>query len=316
MLNMSTLRKFIEKINTRAAFSGLLAYDEPMAAHCTFKAGGPADLWVQPRGEGFPAYAAALLGAAREEGIPVFILGAGANILAADRGVRGIVLDTGGWTGWEKPEAGGFALVRAGTAVDALAEAWAEQGWGGPAFLAGMPGSLGGAVWMNARCYGKSLSDILLATEILDESLERTWIPFRGEDFSYKKSPFQSRDTLILAARLRLDPVSPAAAREEAAARRRDREAKGHYRFPSAGSAFKNDRAFGAPMGRIIDELGLRGLSLGGAAVAPYHGNIIINTGGASAADIRALADLVAAKVKAARGIAPEPEIRFVGDWG
>jgi UDP-N-acetylmuramate dehydrogenase len=97
--------------------------------------------------------------------------------------------------------------------------------------------------------------------------------------------------------------------------RRRDREAKGHYRFPSAGSVFKNDRALGKPMGQIIDELGLRGLSLGGAMVAPWHGNIIINRGNARSADIRSLIEDVARRVKAVRGFEPEPEIRFVGDW-
>jgi UDP-N-acetylmuramate dehydrogenase len=311
---MFTLRKFIEKINTEASFEGLLRYDEPMAAHSSFRVGGAADLWVQPRGNLFPSYAATLLRGARDEGIPVFVLGAGSNLVVADRGIRGIVLDTGGWTGWEEPAAGS-AVVRAGTPVDTLAEAWAGRGWAGPEFLAGMPGSLGGAVWMNARCYGNSMDAILLETEILDESLVRRWEPRREGDFSYKKSPFQGREVLILAARLRVRPGAAALLTEDAAACRRDREAKGHYRFPSAGSVFKNRRDLGVPMGRIIEELGLRGLRLGGAAVAPYHGNIIINTGNAAAADIRDLTALVARKVEEARGIAPEPELCFAGDW-
>jgi UDP-N-acetylmuramate dehydrogenase len=96
---------------------------------------------------------------------------------------------------------------------------------------------------------------------------------------------------------------------------RRDREEKGHYRYPSAGSAFKNNREFGKPTGKIIDELGLKGLAVGGSQVAPFHGNIIINTGNASSADIRSLIDEVAARVRAATGFMLEPEILIIGDW-
>ncbi|MDR1948261.1 MAG: UDP-N-acetylmuramate dehydrogenase [Spirochaetaceae bacterium] len=332
---MSKLSEFVEKINSRTGFTGTFRFDEPMAAHTSFRVGGPADLLIRPDGDCFLRYAAELLPAARAEGIPVFILGAGANLLVADRGIRGIVLDTGGWSGWDEPggtdpkdpggtdPAGGtdpggksaVIRVRSGTAVDALAGATAALGWGGLEFLAGMPGSVGGAVWMNARCYGRSVSDILLETEILDGGGNRLDLPCRQEDFAYKKSPFQDRELLILSARFALEARPPAAIREEMEGHRRDREAKGHYRFPSAGSVFKNHRALGKPMGQIIDELGLRGLSAGGAAVAPFHGNIIINTGNATAADIRALTGEVAARVKAATGFSPEPEIRFVGDW-
>jgi UDP-N-acetylmuramate dehydrogenase len=319
---MDTLRKFIEKINTETGFIGELRYDEPLAAHTTFQVGGPGDCWIRPQAGGFPEYTAALLAAARTADIPVFILGAGANIVVADRGIRGIVLDTGAWTG---SFSGGSEpqtqcprnwYLPSGVPVDAAAEAAAKAGLSGLEFLAGMPGSIGGAVWMNARCYGRSVSDCLTETDILDEGGNRIAVPFKPEDFAYKKSPFQNRDILILGARFALSAGSAEAIRGEMAAHRRDREAKGHYRFPSAGSVFKNNRAWGKPTGQIIDELGFRGLSLGGAAVAEWHGNIIINRRNAQAADIRALAETVAAKVQAALGITLEPEIRFVGDWG
>jgi UDP-N-acetylmuramate dehydrogenase len=310
---MLTLQQFIEKINSRTGFTGLLAYDEPMAWHTTFRVGGPADLFIRPEGDTFPAYAAPLREAARREGIPLFVLGGGANIVVPDRGIRGIVLDSGGWRGAAAEGSG--LLVRSGTPVDDAVEAAAAAGLGGLEFLAGMPGTMGGAVWMNARCYGTSLSDVLTETEILDESGGRLWVPARPEDFGYKKSPFQNRQALILQARLALAPRPEREIRREMEERRRDREAKGHYRFPSAGSAFKNNRDFGKPTGKIIDELGLRGLAVGGAQVAPWHGNIIINTGGALAQDIRALVDEVAARVQAAAGFTLEPEILFVGEW-
>jgi UDP-N-acetylmuramate dehydrogenase len=313
---MFKLREFIERINTQAGFTGESRYGEPMAPHTTFKAGGPADLWVCPGGEGFPEYAAILLEEARAEGIPVFILGGGANLLVSDRGIRGIVLDTSRWTGWRLLPGGDAVLVRAGTAVGTLAEELAVENRGGPEFLAGMPGSAGGALWMNARCYERSVSDILVEAEILDESRRRVRV-FPGDgDFAYKKSPFQNRDVLILSGTLALEPRPGEDVRREAAEHRRDREAKGHYRCPSAGSAFKNNRNFGKPTGKIIDELGLRGLRIGGAQVAPWHGNIIINTGGARAADIRSLINEVALRVKAATGFELEPEIVFAGDWG
>jgi UDP-N-acetylmuramate dehydrogenase len=319
---MNTLRKIPEKINIPRPSSGVFRFDEPMALHTTFKIGGPADFWVRPEGDCFPGYAVELCGFARREDIPVFVLGGGANLVVADKGIRGIVLDTGGWTGWEVEASGAFrgaAVVRSGTAVDALVDALADRGWAGPEFLAGMPGTVGGAVWMNARCREKSVSDMLLETEIMDMdgvSLDPFWVPYKDGDFSYKRSPFQSRNALIIRARFSLKKGSPEELRRTAAALRRDREDKGHFRDPSAGSAFKNNRAFGKPTGKIIDELGLRGFSLGGAMVASWHGNLIINKDHASAADIRALTEILIEKVHAALGITLEPEILFIGDWG
>ena len=206
--------------------------------------------------------------------------------------------------------------VLSGTSVDGLTFRLAERGLSGLEFLAGMPGSVGGAVWMNARCYEKSVSDVLLETEILDENYERQRIPFNVEDFSYKKSPFQTREVLILSARFAVQFGESPDIHKEIAGYRQNRTDKGHYRFPSAGSVFKNNHAFGDPSGRIIDQLGLRGLSIGGAQVAPWHGNIIINTGNAVAGDIRVLMDEVRRRVKEERGFELESEILFVGDWG
>lgn len=313
---MIALREFMEKINAKAKFIGELRYGEPMASHTTFKVGGPADLWIKPGAEIFPDYAALLLGAAKVEGIPVFILGGGANLVVSDMGIRGIVLDTGNWSGADfvTRNEKGEAVIRGGTPVDAAAEAAAEQGWGGLEFLAGMPGSMGGAVWMNARCYERSVSDGLLEIEVLDENLNRIMLPFEPEAYGYKKSPFQNREVLILSATFTLKKQASAEIWQKMETYRQDREHKGHYRFPSAGSAFKNNRNFGKPTGQIIDELGIRGFAIGGAMVAPWHGNIIINTGNATAAHILALVNTITEKVKTLLGIALEPEILFVGE--
>jgi UDP-N-acetylmuramate dehydrogenase len=287
-------------------------FDEPMALHTSFRVGGPADLWLRPRGDLFPVFTELLLRRAGEEGLPVFILGGGANLLVSDRGIRGIVLDTGGWNRIRREGEGLY--IESGASVEEMTGYCARQGLSGLEFLAGMPGTLGGAVWMNARCYGKSLSDLLVETDILDAG-ERRRIGRVPGDFGYKRSPFQGRRTLILGALLSLGQGESGNIRREMEGYIRDRQSKGHYRHPSAGSVFKNNRDFGLPTGRIIDELGLRGLRAGDAQVAPWHGNIIVNLGKARAADIRSLTDQIAARVKAGRGIELEREILFVGDW-
>ncbi|MDR0567590.1 MAG: UDP-N-acetylmuramate dehydrogenase [Spirochaetaceae bacterium] len=354
---MFDVRKFITDLHNTVECTGSFGFNEPMSAHTTFQVGGPADLWVCPGRAGFRDYCAVLLRNAQTEGIPVFVLGGGANLVVADAGIRGIALDTGNWTGYTRG-AGGDIVFRSGVSADTAAETACELGLSGLEFLAGMPGSIGGAVWMNARCYETSVSDVLAETEILDETFSVKNIPVRQEEYGYKKSPFQNRKVLILSARFSLDFFSldfsfleknfssldffslekkekkilkenceeenflskqdeekKAETRRKMEAYRRDREAKGHYRFPSAGSAFKNNRDFGKPTGRIIDELGLKGLVRGGAMVAPWHGNLIVNVGTASAADIRALVEEVAAKVKHRLGIDLEPEILFIGDF-
>ena len=317
-----------------------IRYDEPMFKHTTFKVGGPADCWLRPSGDTFPYFSACLLSYARTGGIPFFILGGGANIVVSDKGIRGIVLDTGAWKGSSVTEDG--LVIKSGTSLDDAAECAAAMGLTGLEFLAGMPGSIGGAVWMNARCYGKEIADVLVWTEIANNSKElgirNEELGIRnegiannsdglgksggvvvrrvvtGQGFGYKRSPFQIMDCLVLVGCFKLAAGDENEIRNEMEKNRRDRKEKGHYLFPCAGSAFKNNRDFGKPTGQIIDELGLRGFQLGGAQIAPFHGNIVINTGGASAADIRALMNEAAAKVKTATGFVLEPEILFVGE--
>jgi UDP-N-acetylmuramate dehydrogenase len=307
------LRSFVKKVNSESPFEGDMKFDEPMSCHTSFKTGGNADLWVRPAESVFPAWTGALLKMARAEAVPVFILGGGANLLVSDKGIRGIVLDTGAWDGAEEGE-GGF-LVKSGTSVDSLTQKLADLGLSGLEFLAGMPGSVGGAVWMNARCYEKSVSDVLAETQILDENFEIVTVPFCEKDFSYKKSPFQNRSVLILSAVFRVSHRNADGIQTEMSEYKRDREEKGHYRYPSAGSVFKNNPAFGAPTGKIIADLGLRGLSRGGAQVASWHGNFIINKGEACSKDIRSLIDEIMLRVKEEKGFDLEPEIIFVGEW-
>ena len=314
---MGKIRGIVEQCLKENPCTVEYRFNEPMSSHTSFKAGGPADCWVRPLGADSYGFTAALISAARAQDIPLFILGGGANILMSDKGIRGITLDTGGWAG--KTSATETEMVfLSGTSPDAATEAAAARGLGGLEFLAGMPGSMGGALWMNARAYEREIADIVTEADILDFSSERAVrriIQLKKDDFAYKRSPFQNQRALILSVRCALYPRNENEILTEMEEHRRDRQAKGHYRYPSAGSAFKNNRGFGKPTGQIIDELGLKGLSIGGAQIAPFHGNIIINTGGATAQDIRRLLEHTAARVKEATGFVLEPEIIFAGDW-
>ena len=291
-----------------------------MSAHTTFKVGGPADLWIRPEGECFPEYVPLLLESARNEGIPVFVLGGGANCVVSDGGIRGIVLDTTGYSG-ESPEwddGGGegdsprhVLWFRSGTAVDDAAEYAAARFLSGLEFLAGMPGSVGGALWMNARCYGREMADVVLEAQLLEGGKAVKAAPGK-EEFAYKESPFQKKDCLIVAASFSLLEKDRALIRKEMEGYRKDREAKGHYRFPCAGSVFKNNRAFGKSTGEIIDGLGLKGMAVGDAQVAPWHGNIIINRGKARSGDILALVEALEGRVRAELGLELEREILFI----
>jgi len=294
-----------------------ICYDDLMSEHTTFNVGGPADCRICPQMENFSSFTSALIQRAKAEGIPVFILGGGANIVVSDKGIRGIVFDICAWKGASVID--GAVSFNSGTSMDEAAEFAESRGLSGLEFLAGMPGTIGGAVYMNARCYGSEISDVLAWTQIIDFGAagdpEEKRMPADKSAFGYKISPFQGKDNLlIMSAAFNLKPADTAEIKNKMEKNRQDRKKKGHYRFPCAGSAFKNNHEFGKPTGQIIDELGLKGLQKGGAQIAPFHGNIIINTGGATAADIRALMGEVSAKVKEKTGFVLESEILFVGE--
>jgi UDP-N-acetylmuramate dehydrogenase len=322
-----TLYDLFEQSKMGAAFSGTAVFDEPMSAHTTFKIGGPADLYIRPDAGCFMPYTTGLLRLAHKENIPVFILGGGANVLVSDSGIRGIVLDTGSWSGVlpsaetqePRPTTGtdgtsAEVRFRSGTLTDEAVRWAAAAGLAGLEDFAGLPGTIGGAVWMNARCYQSSLSDLLVSVTFLDEHLEMITLPKEDAAYAYKKSPFQGRRTLIIEAALALRPDNTALITEKTAARRTEREEKGHFRYPSAGSVFKNNRDFGKPTGKIIEELGLRGLQSGGAQIAPWHGNFIINSGGATASDVQKLITLIQEKALQTCGFTLEPEVIAIGE--
>ena len=324
-MSIKKIKEIISKSQEETPCEFNIRYDEPMKDHTTFKVGGKADCWLSPAGEGFTSFCINILNRCKTEKIPVFILGGGANIVVSDKGIRGIVLDMNGWNGesvWSVCKDDNEIIFKSGTSIDEAVDTACAETLSGLEFLAGMPGTIGGAVWMNARCYESEIADVLNWAEIIScaQGTEGEYTIKRVENnkdagFAYKQSPFQKMDCIILSASFKLKKGDKEKMLIKIDEYREDREKKGHYNFPCAGSAFKNNRDFGKPTGQIIDEIGLKGYQKGGAQIAPFHGNIVINTGKATAKDIRALMDETALKVKEKTGFILEPEILFVGEW-
>jgi UDP-N-acetylmuramate dehydrogenase len=292
-----------------APFRPILRFREPLARHTSFRIGGPADAFARPR---MTAELTALLEHARVSGLPVFVIGAGANILAADKGIRGLVVSLERFRDCEITG----TTVKAGAGVPAslLAARTARAGLQGLERFFRMPGSVGGSVWMNARCYESSFADRLVSVTVLDRDVRLREIAIDASAFGYKKSPFQTDGGVILSASFNLsrekyNTLLPVMREIE-----RDRRAKGHFNAPSAGSVFKNNRAFGEPTGRLLDALGLRGRRSGGAQFSPLHANIIVNRRRATATDVKALIALAEHSVKKKYGFTLERELICVGE--
>ena len=289
-----------------------LRYDAALADYTTFRVGGPADVLALPRTE---AELYDVVAVAATADIPLTILGGGANVVVSDAGIRGIVLVT---TELSRITIEGTIITAgSGAAISAVAATAADNELAGLDWIYAMPGSAGGAVWMNARCYGGEIADVLSSVSYIDKSGARGIYKPVAADFDYKISPFQDGRRIITSISFFLSAEK--GMREELWERMRgieaDRRSKGHFDAPCAGSIFKNDRRIGEPSGAIIDRLGLRGLGRGGARISPNHGNIIINTGAATAGDIRALVTEVQDRVYRRLGHNLEPEVLFIGEW-
>jgi UDP-N-acetylmuramate dehydrogenase len=283
---------------------------EPMAMHSSFRIGGPAELYVLPE---HIQDATEVLRVCARESVPWFILGGGTNILVSDLGIRGVVVDTSRLAGMKTE--GPLVIAQGGTPVSEVAEFALARCLSGLEFAYSLPGSLGGAIWMNARCYGAEIGDLLEYVDFIGPDFARHRYAMDRRDWGYKRSPFQNERCLILEAGLRLAPGEHDQMQARMFSHRSDRERKGHFLHPCAGSIFKNNRTFGAPTGQLIDSLGLKGTRIGGAQVAPFHGNIFINTGNARASDMRALIELVEEEVRSRLGLKLEREVILAGNW-
>jgi UDP-N-acetylenolpyruvoylglucosamine reductase len=311
-MRMYSIRETAEKFNIRRNFKGAVLFSEPMSRHTTFKVGGPAPLYLEPADVPSLLFALRTL---KDDGFPYFILGGGSNIVVSDSGFDGAVICTGSMN--EISADRGLAVCGAGAAMSSIVTFCTEHVLSGLETFAGLPGTAGGAVFMNARCFNVSVSDVLVSADYIDtETLEPASYRYDPADWDYKKSPFQQGGRIVTKTVFRTTQL-PETEQESIAEKCRgfvnERVSKGHFKYPSAGSVFRNNRSFGKPSGKIVDEAGLCGCSIGGAQIAPWHGNFIINRDNATAADIRALVAHAVEAVREKTGFTLEPEIIFCG---
>ena len=285
---------------------------EPLARHTSFRIGGPADLLVLPESV---EELALVLRAAAGCAARVTLLGGGSNVLVGDRGVRGVVVKLGrGFARVEWHEGEGGAEVRAGAAANLgrLARAAATRGLAGLEHAEGIPGTVGGALFMNAGAYGGDVAGAAVAVEGLDASGEPAVLPREALGFRYRGAALPPR-FVVTAVRFALRREDSAAVRRRLEEVRQHRVASQPHGRANAGSIFKNPA--GDHAGRLIDVAGLKGARVGRARISERHANFIVNEGGASAEDVKGLMDLAQRVVWERSGIWLEPEVRFVGTW-
>ena len=283
-----------------------LAEQEPMTRRTTFGIGGPA-LLLRPRSR---AELQAAMTLCREAGEEPFILGRGSNLLVSDSGIsRPVIRLDGDFTAITRE--GNTLRCGAGASLISVCRAAAENSLSGIEWGYGIPGSLGGGVYMNAGAYGGEMKDILTEVTFLDEAGEYRTLPAAELSLSYRHSIFEDRPgTVIVGAVLTLTPGDPAAIRaamEDYMSRRREKQP---LEYGSAGSTFK--RPVGNYASALVDQCGLKGLSVGGAEVSQKHAGFIINRGGATAADVRELIAEVQRIVREKTGYTLECEIKFI----
>jgi UDP-N-acetylmuramate dehydrogenase len=278
---------------------------EPMSRHTTFRVGGPVSLMAVPRSAQQAVLAVRAAGA---EGVTPVFVGNGSNLLVPDQGVDAFVIKTVGGLCGVSVE-GNVITTDSGVLLSRLAVTARDHGLTGLEFAHGIPGSLGGAVTMNAGAYEGEMSQVVRSVTVLTLSGQLETVD--QFDFSYRHSAFSDGARLILKARLQLAPGDGAAIQarmEELMERRRSKQP---LEWPSAGSTFK--RPQGHYAAALIDQCGLKGLRLGGAQVSEKHAGFVINTGGATCADILALMELVRRRVFDQTGVALVPEVRLLG---
>ncbi|MBQ5951486.1 MAG: UDP-N-acetylmuramate dehydrogenase [Lachnospiraceae bacterium] len=280
---------------------------EPMSLHTSFRIGGPAEWFVEAGSEEAVVRVLALC---REEEVPCHVIGNGSNLLVSDAGVPGVVLCLGNAFSDIAFE-GETVTAQTGILLSRLARMAAQKGLAGLAFAAGIPGTLGGGLYMNAGAYGGELVQVVTGARLLfpDGTVRDAEAPELA--LGYRRSSLMDSGAVALSVTLKLregDEAAIFAEMDDLAARRRDKQP---LEYPSAGSTFK--RPAGHYAGQLIEAAGLKGARVGGACVSEKHAGFVINDGGATAADVLALCELVQEKVYASSGIHLEREIRFLG---
>ena len=284
-----------------------LLVDEPMSEHTTFEIGGPADFYVIP--EDFDEVRDVIT-ACKDAGADYFVLGCGSDLLVSDGGYRGVIVAVADGLMGVSVE-GDQMCCQAGVGLREASEMACELGLSGLEFACGIPGSVGGACFMNAGAYGGCMADVLKEVRVLlpDGSLDDVAV----EDLAlgYRQSRIADEGWVVLSATFDLDRGDPEKIRATMDDLTHQREEKQPLELPSAGSTFKRPEGYFA--GKLITDAGLKGYQSGGAAVSKKHAGFIVNVGGATAADVHAVIEHVQDEVERTSGVRLEPEVRFLG---
>jgi len=294
-------------------FINRLRRDVPLAPFTSFRIGGPARYYFSPRN--IKDFSKALAWALRER-VPYFILGGGSNVLIHDSGYNGLVIHTHRLATMRTE--GNVIECECGVLIDSLVDLSLECNLGGLEFAAGLPGTVGGALFMNARAYGGAFSDItdsVTALKVEETGVREILLQREGFRFFYKRSVFQEDTLYVYSACFSLLPRERMRISNDIQKNRLSRQEKGQYMFPNVGCIFKNDYRIGVPTGIIVEELGLKGKRIGDAEVYEKHANFIVNRGNATAQDVYRLIRLIESEVKTKRNIELELEIKLIGEW-
>ena len=299
--------KYGELKSQLAAIACNFKENEPMYKHTSFRIGGPADIFIMPDSEDALIKA---LNMCRELQTPVTVIGSGTNMLVSDLGIEGAVISTLGLKGMSVSE-NGEITAGAGVKIMSLSKAAAEHSLTGLEFAWGIPGSVGGAVYMNAGCYDSEMKDILISCRHMSISGNIGEYTKEELKMGYRKSAYTDSGLIIISAKAALKPGSRVDITERMEELMQKRLSKQPYYMPSAGSTFK--RPEGNFAGSLIESCGLKGASVGGAQVSEKHAGFIVNTGGASCDDVLRLISKIKNTVYKATGIMLECEIKIVG---
>ena len=297
------LRSQLDKI-----CKGQITYDAPMSRHTSFKIGGPADALAEPE---TTAQIVQIIDACHRFSTPFFVMGNGSNLLVSDSGIRAVVIKCD--ENFSSVRVDGLTVTaESGILLSKLANIAADAGLSGLEFAAGIPGTLGGAVYMNAGAYDGEMRSVVTSTTYFDPADGKIHtLEGEAHQFDYRRSFFSGGDKVILTSTISLRPGISAEIRakmNDFNARRRDKQP---LSLPSCGSTFK--RPAGHYAGALIQDCGLMGYAVGGAAVSTKHAGFVVNNGGATAADVRALIAHIQREVKAKFNVELECEVKIIG---
>ena len=284
--------------------------NEPMARHTSFRVGGPADRFVIPESE--TELREAVLDC-KKSGQPWYMIGNGSNLLVGDKGFRGTIIGTERLAELEVQKNENIIIAGAGVMLSKLANTAAREELTGLEFAAGIPGTVGGAVMMNAGAYGSEMKNVLLWADVMDQDGNVKLMKNEELELGYRTSCLERLGLFTVRAAFKLTLGDPEVIRSQMEELARKRKEKQPLEYPSAGSTFKRPEGYFA--GKLIEDAGLKGFSVGGAAVSEKHAGFVINKDHGTAADILGLCNEVKRRVKESSGVDLELEVKLLGEF-